>query len=234
VPRPRSAEEIQTIRGLVAAAAGLNEERGDTLTIENLPFGPPQPWADEPFAAERPWIDLDWLKAHRYELIAAAHDAHPRLLGAILDCAATALLVRKWIKVNRLPRMADWYHWVRAATEESAMGVSAEEFEQAFKYSRELSRELAIDASPIGRPLLLLLEENEGHWTGTSMELLEELRALTRANRLRRRDLPASPEALRHALKRIEPDLQAEGLFVTYDRAKSRSRERLIILELKR
>ena len=161
------------------------------------------------------------------------HDAHPRLLGAILDCAATALLVRKWIKVNRLPRMADWYHWVRAATEDSAMGVSAEEFEQAFKYSRELSRELAIDASPTGRPLLLLLEENEGHWTGTSMELLEELRALTRANRLCVETCLRSPEALRHALKRIEPDLQAEGLFVTYDRAKSRSRERLIILELK-
>jgi flagellar M-ring protein FliF len=71
-PRPRSAEEIQTIRGLVAAASGLNEERGDSLTIENLPFGPPQPWADEPLAPEQPWIDLEWIRVHRYELIAAA------------------------------------------------------------------------------------------------------------------------------------------------------------------
>jgi flagellar M-ring protein FliF len=72
VPVPRSAEEIQTIRGLVAAASGLNEERGDSLTIENLPFGPPQPWADEPLAPEQPWIDLEWIRVHRYELIAAA------------------------------------------------------------------------------------------------------------------------------------------------------------------
>lgn len=162
------------------------------------------------------------------------HNVHPRLLGAILDCAATALLVRKWIKLSRFPRMADWYHWVWAATEESAMGVSAEEFQQAFKHSRELSRELAIDASPIGRALILLVEDNEGHWTGTSTELLEELTVLTRANPRRRRDWPASPEALRHELKRIEPDLQSEGLLVTHERSKSRSRERLIVLELKK
>jgi hypothetical protein len=130
--------------------------------------------------------------------------------------------------------MADWYLWVRAATEESAMGVSPQEFEQAFQHSRELSRELAIDASPIGRLLLQLVGDNEGHWEGTSTELLQELTALSRVKPQHRRDWPASPEALRHELNRIELDLQSEGLSITYKRSKSKSRERLIVLKLKK
>ena len=35
---PPSAEKIKTIRGLVAAATGFSETRGDQLTVETLPF----------------------------------------------------------------------------------------------------------------------------------------------------------------------------------------------------
>ena len=71
VRRPRQAEEMASLRKLVAAAAGINEQRGDTLTIENLPFTifeppvepPPEP-EEEPTAV---W--LDWIKENRYDLI---------------------------------------------------------------------------------------------------------------------------------------------------------------------
>jgi flagellar M-ring protein FliF len=36
--KPRSAADIQKIHGLVAAAVGLNMERGDQLTVENIAF----------------------------------------------------------------------------------------------------------------------------------------------------------------------------------------------------
>lgn len=38
---PRSDEEIQALRALVASAVGFDESRGDTLTIESLEFLPP-------------------------------------------------------------------------------------------------------------------------------------------------------------------------------------------------
>jgi len=38
---PRSEEELQTLRDLVAAASGLDEDRGDTLTVKSLPFDRP-------------------------------------------------------------------------------------------------------------------------------------------------------------------------------------------------
>jgi flagellar M-ring protein FliF len=44
--KPRSPESIQKIHGLVAAAVGLDTERGDQLTVENVPFG--EPLSEEP------------------------------------------------------------------------------------------------------------------------------------------------------------------------------------------
>jgi flagellar M-ring protein FliF len=38
--RPRSAEELETLRGLVASAVGYDEARGDIITLESLRFEP--------------------------------------------------------------------------------------------------------------------------------------------------------------------------------------------------
>ncbi|GGY51584.1 flagellar basal-body MS-ring/collar protein FliF [Parvularcula lutaonensis] len=48
-PLPRSAEEVDALRALVEAAAGINEQRGDTLTVRSLPFEAPV--LDEPVEA---------------------------------------------------------------------------------------------------------------------------------------------------------------------------------------
>jgi flagellar M-ring protein FliF len=40
-PKPRTAADIQKIHGLVAAAVGLDMERGDQLTVENIAFEEP-------------------------------------------------------------------------------------------------------------------------------------------------------------------------------------------------
>lgn len=42
----RTPEELQKLQALVAAAVGLDPERGDQLTVENIPFD--EPFADEP------------------------------------------------------------------------------------------------------------------------------------------------------------------------------------------
>jgi flagellar M-ring protein FliF len=45
--KPRSREELQKIQGIVAAAVGLDAERGDQLTVENVSF-------DEPIVEDAP------------------------------------------------------------------------------------------------------------------------------------------------------------------------------------
>jgi flagellar M-ring protein FliF len=51
---PRTADELKKIHGLVAAAVGLNNERGDQVTVENVAFDEPlvEP-AQAPTALER-------------------------------------------------------------------------------------------------------------------------------------------------------------------------------------
>jgi flagellar M-ring protein FliF len=49
--KPRTAPELQKIREVVAAAVGLDMERGDQLTVENIAFG--EPLGDEQTAP--PW-----------------------------------------------------------------------------------------------------------------------------------------------------------------------------------
>ena len=41
-PEPRAPEDVEKVRSLVAAAVGFNPERGDLLTVENIPFEEPQ------------------------------------------------------------------------------------------------------------------------------------------------------------------------------------------------
>lgn len=51
--KPRSAEDIQKIQGLVSAAVGLDTERGDQLTVENIAFE--ETPMEEPLPAPGAW-----------------------------------------------------------------------------------------------------------------------------------------------------------------------------------
>lgn len=69
---PRPAATLETIRELVTAAAGAVAERGDTVTVESLPFtilepplAPPEP---PPDPAEQ-ILSMEWVKRYRIYLI---------------------------------------------------------------------------------------------------------------------------------------------------------------------
>lgn len=83
VRRPRDEQEMESLRSLVTAAAGIDQTRGDVLTIENLPFtifdepsGPPSQEEAPPTIA---W--LEWIKNNQYNLIAVG------ILGTVLTIA---------------------------------------------------------------------------------------------------------------------------------------------------
>lgn len=159
-------------------------------------------------------------------------EAHPPILGLLLDCVAMALLVLDLVQPPQLPRMADFYRWILAATEAPELGFTAEEFEAAFASNRNASHELAIDGSPIGRPLLNLLEGHAGQWSGTHSDLLRHLNQPCFCEHRDPREWPKTPEALSHSIARIQVDLKALGVSVRHFLAKGRGRERLIELSL--
>jgi putative DNA primase/helicase len=148
------------------------------------------------------------------ELSAGFSDAQPRILGAMLDCTAAALLMENCINPPTLPRVADWFKFVLAAAEGPSAGFDPDEFASFYQLNREAVHQIAIDSSPIGRVVFQFAQQRR-NWMGTFSKLLGILNGWVKA-RDRAFDWPRTPEALRHALDRISPDLAREG--VTRDR----------------
>jgi hypothetical protein len=135
--------------------------------------------------------------------------ARPLILGALLDAVATGLKNYDGIKLDRLPRMADFARWVSAC--ESGLGWSAGTFMAAYDRNRSAANVLAIESHIIG-PVLMVFMENRERWAGTYGQLLSELDQIA-SDKIKRLDgWPKSARNLSNHLRRITPNLRAEGI----------------------
>jgi flagellar M-ring protein FliF len=82
--KPRSAEDIERIHRLVAAAVGLDPARGDQLTVENIAFG------EAPVLDEQAPVGPVWLELPRQ---VAPYAPQVMRVLAVVTIAALALLV---------------------------------------------------------------------------------------------------------------------------------------------
>jgi hypothetical protein len=134
----------------------------------------------------------------------------PELLGALLDAAAGAQRLLPTVRLDRLPRMADFALWAIAAER----GRGEEGFLAAYTDNRVGANELALDASPVVAPLQELLDK--GEWSGTAAELLEALTARAGGTAARSREWPKSARSLSGRLRRLAPNLRAAGITVDF------------------
>jgi hypothetical protein len=187
---------------------------GDVVTRSDL--------LDRSLVLELPRI-ADQSRRTEEEFWADFDVAHPRILGALLDAVAGALARRPSIRLERLPRMADFATWAVAA--EPALGWPDGAFMRAYAGNRASAHELALEASSVGSPVRALV--SAGDWQGTSTELLERLTSIAGESVTRRRDWPADPRALSQELARLAPNLRAVG--IGFER-KPTGKQRLIFL----
>jgi hypothetical protein len=149
------------------------------------------------------------------EFYRALDAARPRLLGALLSAASAAFAGEDFVKIARLPRMADATRWISAA--ESALGWEQRAFVRAYLANRGESRAITVDASPLSAPLTILV--GRGTWVGTASALLEALEALVTPEVVKRRDWPKTAAALGTEVRRLAPDLRkAVGIEVEFVR----------------
>lgn len=153
------------------------------------------------------------------QLIAEFEAARPRILGALLDAISAAIRNLPTVQLPCLPRMADFAIWVTAA--EAGLGWLPGTFHKAYQSNRDSANDLALESSPIGRPLLEHLENNDG-WSGTSSELLEILRSNVLLEVTHQRGWPKDARALSGQLKRISPNLRNLGWSIDSDRTSKR------------
>ncbi len=162
------------------------------------------------------------------ELWRVYEEARPRILGALLTAASTALARVPRVKLDEIPRMADFAIWAVAA--EPALGLEEGAFLAAYGDNRQTSHVVVVESSAIGSSLLSVAQKF-GSWSGTATELLHELCSDDHSDdRMRHaRGWPASARQLGGQLRRLAPDLRALGIQVGF--APRTGQKRVITIE---
>jgi hypothetical protein len=156
--------------------------------------------------------------------------ARPLIFGALLDSVSAAIRNRsKTSTTHPLPRMADFALWVSAA--ESALGLASGQFFAAYQGNRESVNDLAIESSPISKPLMELVNAND--FEGTATELLNDLATIADQKTCNSKSWPKTPRSLSSALKRLAPNLRAIGVEVeTGHRGRGNQKRSTIIIRM--
>lgn len=133
--------------------------------------------------------------------------AKPRILGALFDAIVVAKRTLPQIRIDKLPRMADFARWVTAA--ESGLGWHSGTFLAAYRRNRE---HVAVDVVQRSLPAMAFvrLAKSKRYWKGSATSLLRELASDRWSDaRIRRaKDWPRTPQELGILLTRLAPDLR--------------------------
>jgi hypothetical protein len=152
------------------------------------------------------------------ELTAKVEAARPRILGAMLTALSKTLAELPNTKPEKLPRMADYALFSIAA--EKTLGLKTGEFLKVFNRSREQSRQVVLEASPLSEAILKMMENYPipQSFTGEASQLLARLEEHAERGVPQSKAWPRTPIALNRQLDRLAPDLKEWGIEITRSR----------------
>jgi hypothetical protein len=148
------------------------------------------------------------------------HEAHPQLLGGLLDAVVVAMRNVENVHLADLPRMADFAEFAVAG--EPAMGVPSGTFLARYAMNQESIHSLALETSAVATTLRQFTTSRP-IWSGTADQLLAVLRRLAECGF---RPLPAGwpkgPKQLSVQLRRLVSNLRHVGIDVEFQRGHER------------
>lgn len=136
------------------------------------------------------------------DLAAAWEQAHPRILGALLDLACQVLDVMPTLNLSTLPRMADFARVLAAVDEVLGTDGMSRYTGQADSLSADV-----VASEPV---LAAVARQVTAGFHGTAAELLQLLTPEEHSGRMPR-EWPSNPRALSGLLKRHSPALRRLG-----------------------
>ena len=159
------------------------------------------------------------------ELWARFEEARPRILGALLNALVEGVRRLPDVRLDRLPRMADFAMWAVAC--ESAIFPEGA-FMRAYMGNRADAVESVIDANPVASAIRELMQSRES-WEGTATELLTELEGTAggTVTKGKGREWPTSGRSLGRRLNRPKSALRPVGIEI--DGRKSGSKRLITI-----
>jgi hypothetical protein len=141
--------------------------------------------------------------------------ARPRLLGALLEAASHGLRMLSGVRLDRLPRMADFALWAAAC--ETALWPAGT-FCRAYDVNRQAATENIIEADPLAERVREIMAERST-WTGSASDLLRAGADVAGADVLRRNIAwPRNPRALAGRLRRAQTFLRTLGIEISFSR----------------
>src|SRR5262249_10867567 len=123
----------------------------------------------------------------------------PSIMGALLDAVATGLRHLPRLRLERLPRMADFALWATAC--ESVIWPAGT-FMRAYETNRKATIADAVDADPVAACVREIMAERSS-WTGSAADLLREGADLA-GDGVLITNWPTNPRALAGRLRRAQ------------------------------
>lgn len=148
--------------------------------------------------------------------------ARPKLLGSFLSALSQTMKNVPGVRLTEHERMADFARLGAAA--EAALGLKPGTFQHAYSSNRRDAIEIAVESSATA-VLVIAFMKARTDWTGSSTELAAALTEFAEQNKglgIKVEDLPKRPNALSGELKKVAPNLRANG--IEFKRAKSGGR----------
>jgi hypothetical protein len=143
--------------------------------------------------------------------------ARPRVLGALLDAASHGLRTLPHVRLDRLPRMADFAVWATAC--ETALWHKGA-FARAYDANRRGGVEAVIDADPVAAWVREIMAGRSA-WAGSAADLLHmRTEAEIGGNGVSKgsHGWPKNPRALAGRLRRAQTALRTLGIEITFGR----------------
>lgn len=155
--------------------------------------------------------------------------ARPGIVGGMFDALVRAMRIYPTVKLNRLPRMADFCRWGYAVAE--ALGIGGKNFLNAYYRNIGRANEEAIFANPVAAALAAFMDRRSA-WEGTAAELLDELEEVAASERInvKSKTWPQSANALTRRLKHVKSNLLDAGIIFEHGRGSDKNRTRFLHL----
>ena len=156
------------------------------------------------------------------ELWAAFEAERPGLLGVLLDATVEGLSRLSEIRLEKLPRMADFATWAAAC--ETALWPAGT-FWRAYRGNLDQAVESVIESDPVATAVRAVMATRTV-WTGTASDLLGALAEVVGERGAKSKDWPDNPRALAGRLRRAATVLRKVGVeirFVREGRARTRT-----------
>lgn len=143
------------------------------------------------------------------DLFRRFRSARPRILGALLSAVSVACKNLSNVRLEKLPRMADFARWATAA--EPALGLEPGAFLRAYESNRAAAQIAILEGDVVAQAVISLARARH-QWEGTATELGAVLPDYAPAGLSHSRLLPRDPRILSGRLRRLTPDLRAVGV----------------------